>query len=87
MSDQTSGEAGEALPECGKYELLRDHEDASVLYKAGEVLEFNCEEAAFLKKHGVIWAPSDKPVTRKRLLASPCAGCGATLVNDPPAAA
>ena len=41
MSDQTSGEAGEALPECGKYELLRDHEDARVLYKAGEVLEFN----------------------------------------------
>jgi hypothetical protein len=82
MSHAAQVAAGEAMPECGRYELLKDHEDNGVPYHAGEVLEFTCEEVAFLKPHGVIWAPSPKPVTRKRLLLSPCAGCGAHLVSD-----
>lgn len=82
MTNAANPAAGEAMPECGRYELLKDHEDNSVPYRAGEVLEFNCEEAEFLKAHGVIWSVSPKPITRKRLMASPCAGCGATLVND-----
>lgn len=82
MSDAANVAAGEATAECGRYELLKDHEDNSMQYRAGEVLEFNCQEAAFLKEHGVIWALSPKPITRKRLLLSPCAGCGGHLVND-----
>ena len=75
--------------ECGKYELLKTHEDGDIRYQVGDVLEFNCEEAAFLKSHGVIWQLSDKPITRKRLVQSACAGCGSTLVNvaDPAVAA
>ena len=81
MSDQTSADS--ALPECGHYELLRPLEDNSLQYNAGDVLEFNCEEAAFLKAHGYIWATSPKPLTRKRLIPSRCGGCGSTLINEP----
>lgn len=71
-------------PKCGKYELLKRHEDAGIEYQAGEVLEFNCDEAEYLQAHGVIWDMSDKPVTRKRLVPSACGGCGSHLVTDPP---
>lgn len=77
MSDSHDGN-----PKCGRYELLKPLEGASTLYQAGDVLEFNCNEAEFLTAVGYIGEQTDRDVTRKRLLVPPCAGCGATLVND-----
>jgi len=77
MSDHHDGN-----PRCGRYELLLPLEDAGTLYQAGDVLEFNCNEAVFLTEAGYIDAMTERPVTRKRLLVPPCAGCGATLVDD-----
>jgi hypothetical protein len=71
-------------PECGHYELLKTHEDGGLEYALGDVLDFTCEEAAFLRLHGVIGEPTARPVTKKRLVMSGCHGCGPTLVTDPP---
>lgn len=71
-------------PECGHYELLKTHEDSGIEYQLGDVLDFNCEEAAFLRSHGVIGQPTTRPITKKRLVQSGCHGCGPTLITDAP---
>lgn len=71
-------------PECGHYELLKKHEDSGIEYAPGEVLDFTCEEATFLRLHSVIDQSTTRPITKKRLVQSGCHGCGPTLITDPP---
>lgn len=70
--------------ECGHYELLKPHEDGGIEYHPGDVLDFTCDEATFLRPHGVIDQPTTRPVTKKRLVMSGCHGCGPTLVTSAP---
>ena len=86
MSDHSSADA--SAHKCGKYELIKPHEDAGIGYEIGSVLLFTCEEAEFLMAHARITGPVDKPITRKRLLVASCAGCPGVLsdVTEPEAA-
>lgn len=72
-------------PACARYQLLKAHEDSGVQYAPGDILEFTCDEVAFLQAHDVIGQPTERAATRKRLSMPSCAGCGPTLVSVPAA--
>lgn len=82
LPDTTAADHVDASP-CGHYELLKAHEDSGIAYARGDVLDFTCEEAAFLRLHRTVDQPTTRPVTKKRLVMSGCHGCGPTLVTDP----